>query len=128
MFQSEIEAREIMGVPTVFLNGERFAQGRMELAEIVGKIDKGAAAMDAPSSNAKEAFDVCSSSAVAPQAQLRRVCGAQTTSRTGVAAERFGGQVLDTVDIETTSPSRKPKARSSPPRWSAMCATTRWTS
>ena len=52
LFQGEIEAREIMGVPTVFLNGERFAQGRMELAEIVGKIDKGAAAKDAAKARA----------------------------------------------------------------------------
>src|SRR5690606_8403394 len=58
VFQQEIKDRQVMGVPTVFLNGERFGQGRMELAEIVGKIDSGAAARDAEKLNAKEAFDV----------------------------------------------------------------------
>ena len=58
VFQQEIADREIMGVPTVFLNGERFGQGRMELAEVVAKIDKGAGVRDAAKLNAKDAFDV----------------------------------------------------------------------
>jgi len=58
LFQNEIEAREIMGVPTVFLNGKLFGQGRMELAEIVAKLDQGAAAREAAKLNAKEPFDV----------------------------------------------------------------------
>ncbi|NUN61153.1 MAG: thioredoxin family protein, partial [Burkholderiaceae bacterium] len=99
VFQKEIEAREIMGVPTVFLNGERFAQGRMELAEIVGKIDKGAAAKDAAKLNAKEAFDVLIVGG-GPAGAAAAVYAARKGIRTGVAAERFGGQVLDTVDIE----------------------------
>ena len=99
LFQNEIEAREIMGVPTVFLNGERFAQGRMELAEIVGKIDKGAAAKDAAKLNAKEAFDVLIVGG-GPAGAAAAVYAARKGIRTGVAAERFGGQVLDTVDIE----------------------------
>ena len=99
LFQNEIEAREIMGVPTVFLNGERFAQGRMELAEIVGKIDKGAAAKDAAKLNAKDAFDVLIVGG-GPAGAAAAVYAARKGIRTGVAAERFGGQVLDTVDIE----------------------------
>ena len=99
LFQGEIEAREIMGVPTVFLNGERFAQGRMELAEIVGKIDKGAAAKDAAKLNAKEAFDVLIVGG-GPAGAAAAVYAARKGIRTGVAAERFGGQVLDTLGIE----------------------------
>jgi alkyl hydroperoxide reductase subunit F len=99
LFQNEIEAREIMGVPTVFLNGERFAQGRMELAEIVGKIDKGAGAREAAKLNAKEAFDVLIVGG-GPAGAAAAVYAARKGIRTGVAAERFGGQVLDTVDIE----------------------------
>ena len=99
VFQNEITDREIMGVPTVFLNGERFAQGRMELAEIVGKIDKGAAAKDAAKLNAKEAFEVLIVGG-GPAGAAAAVYAARKGVRTGIAAERFGGQVLDTVDIE----------------------------
>ena len=99
VFQKEIEAREIMGVPTVFLNGAHFGQGRMELAEIVGKIDTGAAAKDAAKLNAKEAFDVLIVGG-GPAGAAAAVYAARKGIRTGVAAERFGGQVLDTVGIE----------------------------
>ncbi len=58
LFQDEVKDREVMGVPTVFVNGERFGQGRMELAEIVAKVDTGAAAREAARDSAKEAFDV----------------------------------------------------------------------
>ena len=99
VFQEEIEAREVMGVPTVFLNGAHFGQGRMELAEIVGKIDTGAAAKDAAKLNAKEAFDVLIVGG-GPAGAAAAVYAARKGIRTGVAAERFGGQVLDTVGIE----------------------------
>lgn len=99
LFQDEITQREVMGVPTVFLNGERFGQGRMELAEIVGKLDKGAAAHEAAKLNAKDAFDVLIIGG-GPAGAAAAVYAARKGIRTGVAAERFGGQVLDTMDIE----------------------------
>jgi len=99
LFQSEIEAREIMGVPTVFVNGERFGQGRMELAEIVAKVDSGAAVREAAKISAKEAFDVLIVGG-GPAGAAAAVYAARKGIRTGIAAERLGGQVLDTVDIE----------------------------
>ena len=99
LFQKEIEAREIMGVPTVFLNGKLFGQGRMELAEIVAKLDQGAAAREAAKLNAKEPFDVLIVGG-GPAGAAAAVYAARKGIRTGVAAERFGGQVLDTLDIE----------------------------
>ena len=99
VFQKEIEAREIMGVPTVFLNGERFGQGRMELAEVVAKIDTGTGAREAAKLNAKEPFDVLIVGG-GPAGAAAAVYAARKGIRTGVAAERFGGQVLDTVGIE----------------------------
>lgn len=99
LFQDEITQREVMGVPTVFLNGERFGQGRMELAEIVGKLDKGAASHEASKLNAKDAFDVLIIGG-GPAGAAAAVYAARKGIRTGVAAERFGGQVLDTMDIE----------------------------
>ncbi|MBP7083755.1 MAG: alkyl hydroperoxide reductase subunit F [Giesbergeria sp.] len=99
VFQNEIEARGIMGVPTVFLNGERFGQGRMELAEIIAKLDTGSGARDAAKLNAKEAFDVLIVGG-GPAGAAAAVYAARKGIRTGVVAERFGGQVLDTVGIE----------------------------
>ncbi|NMM89416.1 alkyl hydroperoxide reductase subunit F [Rhodococcus sp. SRB_17] len=99
VFQQEIAEREIMAVPTVFLNGERFGQGRMELGEIVAKIDKGAVAREAAKLDAKDAFDVLIVGG-GPAGAAAAVYAARKGIRTGVAAERFGGQVLDTVDIE----------------------------
>lgn len=99
LFQKEVQAREVMGVPTVFVNGERFGQGRMELAEIVNKVDSGAAAREAAKISAKDAFDVLIVGG-GPAGAAAAVYAARKGIRTGVAAERFGGQVLDTVDIE----------------------------
>ncbi|MFC5521333.1 alkyl hydroperoxide reductase subunit F [Polaromonas jejuensis] len=99
LFQDEVEKREIMGVPTIFLNGERFGQGRMELAEIVSKVDSGAAVREAARLSAKGAFDVLIVGG-GPAGAAAAVYSARKGIRTGVAAERFGGQVLDTVDIE----------------------------
>lgn len=99
LFQDEIEKREIMGVPTIFLNGQHFSQGRMELAEIVGKIDTGAVARQARQLNAKDVFDVLIVGG-GPAGAAAAVYAARKGIRTGVVAERFGGQVLDTVDIE----------------------------
>jgi len=99
VFQNEIESRGIMGVPTVFLNGERFGQGRMELAEIVAKLDTGSAARDAAKLGEKAPFDVLIVGG-GPAGAAAAVYAARKGIRTGVVAERFGGQVLDTVGIE----------------------------
>jgi alkyl hydroperoxide reductase subunit F len=99
LFQQEVTDREVMGVPTVFVNGERFGQGRMELAEIVAKVDTGAAAREAAKISAKDAFDVLVIGG-GPAGAAAAIYAARKGIRTGIAAERLGGQVLDTVDIE----------------------------
>ncbi len=99
LFQGEVKEREVMGVPTVFVNGERFGQGRMELAEIVAKVDTGAVARAAAQISAKDAFDVLVVGA-GPAGAAAAIYAARKGIRTGIAAERVGGQVLDTVDIE----------------------------
>lgn len=99
LFQDEVKDREVMGVPTVFVNGERFGQGRMELAEIVAKVDTGAAAREAAKISAKDAFDVLVVGG-GPAGAAAAIYAARKGIRTGIAAERLGGQVLDTVDIE----------------------------
>ncbi len=99
LFQKEIEARKIMAVPVVFLNGEVFGQGRMTIEEIVAKLDTGAAARAAEAINAKEAFDVLVVGG-GPAGAAAAIYAARKGIRTGVVAERFGGQVLDTLAIE----------------------------
>ncbi|MCW5627021.1 MAG: alkyl hydroperoxide reductase subunit F [Burkholderiales bacterium] len=99
LFQEEVAERQIMAVPTIFLNGQPFGQGRMELAEIVGKIDSGAAKREAAKLNAKAPFDVLIVGG-GPAGAAAAIYAARKGIRTGVATERFGGQVLDTLAIE----------------------------
>lgn len=99
LFQDEVDARKIMAVPTLFLNGEVFGQGRMGVEEILAKIDTGAAARDAEKLNAKAPYDVLIVGG-GPAGAAAAVYAARKGVRTGVVAERFGGQVLDTLAIE----------------------------
>ena len=99
LFQDEVNERKIMAVPTVFLNGEPFGQGRMTLEEIIAKIDTGAAAREAEKLAAKDAFDVLVVGG-GPAGAAAAIYAARKGVRTGVVAERFGGQVLDTLAIE----------------------------
>ncbi|WP_236207752.1 alkyl hydroperoxide reductase subunit F [Pseudomonas tohonis] len=99
LFQDEVEQRQIMSVPSIYLNGELFSQGRMGVEEILAKIDTGASARDAEKLNAKDAFDVLVIGG-GPAGASAAIYAARKGIRTGVAAERFGGQVLDTMAIE----------------------------
>jgi NADH-dependent peroxiredoxin subunit F len=92
MFRDEVESRGVMAVPSVFLNGEPFAQ-------IVAKLDTGAAARDAARLAAKDPFDVLVVGG-GPAGASAAIYAARKGIRTGVVAERFGGQVLDTMAIE----------------------------
>ena len=99
LFQAEVEDRKIMAVPTIFLNGETFGQGRMELEQILAKLDSGAEAKAAEKISAKDAFDVLVVGG-GPAGAAAAIYAARKGIRTGIAAERFGGQVLDTMAIE----------------------------
>ena len=99
MFQDEVNNRKIMAVPTVFLNGEPFGQGRMTIEEIVAKLDVGAEKRDAEKISAKAPFDVLVIGG-GPAGAAAAIYAARKGIRTGVLAERFGGQVLDTMAIE----------------------------
>lgn len=99
LFQDEIRERQIMGVPTVFLNGTMFGNGRMDLEELLAKIDTSGAEREAKKIAAKDPFDVLIVGG-GPAGAAAAVYAARKGIRTGIAAERFGGQVLDTLGIE----------------------------
>ena len=99
LFQDEVEARQIMAVPMIFLNGQPFGSGRMEIGEILAKIDTGAAARDAAKLARKDVFDVLVVGG-GPAGAAAAVYAARKGIRTGIVAERVGGQTLDTLGIE----------------------------
>ena len=98
-FQEEVKERQVMAVPTVFLNGTEFGQGRMSLEEILAKIDSSGVEREAKKIAAKDPFDVLIVGG-GPAGAAAAVYAARKGIRTGVASERFGGQVLDTLGIE----------------------------
>lgn len=99
LFQDEVKERQIMAVPTVFLNGTEFGQGRLSLEEILAKIDTSGVAREAKKISAKDPFDMLIVGG-GPAGAAAAVYAARKGIRTGVASERFGGQVLDTLGIE----------------------------
>ena len=99
LFQDEVNNRNIMAVPTTYLNGEPFASGRMLVEEILAKVDTGASAKEAEKLNAKAPYDVLIVGG-GPAGASAAIYAARKGIRTGVVADRFGGQVMDTMAIE----------------------------
>ncbi|MCF8526888.1 MAG: alkyl hydroperoxide reductase subunit F, partial [Candidatus Nanopelagicales bacterium] len=99
LFQEEIDARQILAVPTVYLNDAVFESGRMSIEQIVARLDTGAQAKAAARLSEKEPFDVLVVGG-GPAGAASAIYAARKGIRTGIAAERFGGQVLDTMAIE----------------------------
>jgi NADH-dependent peroxiredoxin subunit F len=99
LFQDEVEARGVMAVPTVFLHGEPFDQGRMTLEQIIGRLDASATERAAEEIRGKEPFDVLVVGA-GPAGVASAIYAARKGIRTGMVGERLGGQVLDTMAIE----------------------------
>jgi NADH-dependent peroxiredoxin subunit F len=99
LFQNEVETRQIMAVPTMFMNGEVFGQGRSGVKEILAKLDSNAGARAAKALENKPVFDVLIVGG-GPAGAAAAIYSARKGIATGVVAERFGGQVLDTLAIE----------------------------
>lgn len=95
-FKEEVESKQVMAVPTVFLNGESFSSGRATLEEILAKLGS---APDASEFANKEPYDVLVVGG-GPAAASAAIYAARKGVRTGIVAERFGGQILDTASIE----------------------------
>ncbi|PEP82466.1 alkyl hydroperoxide reductase subunit F [Bacillus toyonensis] len=95
-FKEEVESKDIMAVPTVFLNGESFGSGRMTIEEILAKMGNGP---DASELSDKDPYDVLVVGG-GPAGASAAIYAARKGIRTGIVAERFGGQVMDTMGIE----------------------------
>ncbi|HDR7514574.1 alkyl hydroperoxide reductase subunit F [Bacillus mobilis] len=95
-FKEEVESKDIMAVPTVFLNSESFGSGRMTLEEILAKMGNGP---DASELSDKDPYDVLVVGG-GPAGASAAIYAARKGIRTGIVAERFGGQVMDTMGIE----------------------------
>lgn len=98
-YQEEVEERGVMAVPATFLNGESFYNGKMELAEILSRLDSNADARAAEKLAAKDPFEVLVVGG-GPAGAAAAIYTARKGFRTGIAAERFGGQLHDTLGIE----------------------------
>jgi alkyl hydroperoxide reductase subunit F len=105
-FQDEVEQRKIMAVPMVFQDDLHIGQGRMTLEEIIAKLDSNSAEKEAAKLNAKEAFDVLVIGG-GPAGGTAAIYAARKGIKTGIVAERFGGQVMDTMDIENFTTVQK---------------------
>ncbi len=99
LFQEEVERRDIMAVPMVFLNGQMFSSGRMSIEEILARLDTNSGEREAAKLNAQAPFEVLIIGG-GPAGAAAAVYAARKGIRTGVVAERFGGQTLDTLAIE----------------------------
>lgn len=99
IYHEEIETRQIMAVPSVFLNDTPFENGRMELEQILARIDTSGVEREAEKISAKEPFDVLVIGG-GPAGSSAAIYSARKGIRTGIVAERFGGQVMDTLAIE----------------------------
>lgn len=99
LFQDEVNARKVMAVPTIYLNGTEFGAGRMGVDEILPKLDSGVVAREAQKLDAKAAYDMLIVGG-GPAGASAAIYAARKGIRTGIVADRFGGQVMDTMGIE----------------------------
>lgn len=103
-FQALVKERGVLSVPTVFANGEVLHQGRITqegLAELIfKKFSTGDVKLDTSSLKTYEdLFDLVVVGA-GPAGVSASLYAARKGLRTAIVAERIGGQVLDTAQID----------------------------
>ncbi|AUT04868.1 Alkyl hydroperoxide reductase subunit [Streptococcus parauberis] len=96
MFQDEVKERGIMAVPTVYLDNQVFSSGRTTVEQLLEKIT-GPASAD--NFSEKGVYDVLVIGG-GPAGNSSAIYAARKGLKTGLLAETFGGQVMETVGIE----------------------------
>ncbi|MFC4770806.1 alkyl hydroperoxide reductase subunit F [Enterococcus hermanniensis] len=96
MYQQEVDEKHVMAVPTVFLNNEELASGRLSIEQILAKV---AGPLPADEFETKEVFDVLVVGG-GPAGASSAIYAARKGIKTGMVVETFGGQVLETLGIE----------------------------
>ncbi|WP_194868104.1 alkyl hydroperoxide reductase subunit F [Pseudoalteromonas sp. PPB1] len=99
LFPDEVAQRNVLAVPSVFLNGELFSQGAITLSDVLAKLDNTLSEQQALALGQKSVFDVLVVGG-GPAGAAAAIYSARKGLNTGVVAERFGGQVADTMSIE----------------------------
>lgn len=95
-YKEEVESKDVMAVPTVYLNGEEFTGGRQTVQSLLEKLGAG---VDASELSDKAPYDVLVVGG-GPSGASAAIYAARKGIRTGLVADRFGGQVQDTLGIE----------------------------
>src|SRR5690625_5291118 len=96
VYKEEVEKKNILAVPTVYVNGEEFSGGRITADEILTKLGAGP---DVAELDSKAPFDILVVGG-GPGGASAAIYAARKGIRTGIVAERFGGQIQDTATIE----------------------------
>ena len=101
LFQEDIAAKNIQGVPAVYLNGEPFANGKIDTARLVAKLlerypDLARAAAPAEALPLQDVVVIGGG----PAGSAAAIYAARKGLKVTVVADRIGGQVNDTMDIE----------------------------
>lgn len=102
LFQEQVDANNIQGVPAVFLNGKPFANGLIDTAKLIGKLQEQFPDLLAEADDDAEQLEQQDVTIIG--AGPAGVAAAIYTARKGLkvtmVADRIGGQVKDTQDIE----------------------------
>ena len=96
MYQNEITEKQVLAVPTVYLNGQEFASGRMTLEQIIEQIT---GSQTVTPSSESTPYDVLVIGG-GPAASSAAIYAARKGIRTGLVADSLGGQVIETWGIE----------------------------
>lgn len=99
LFQDEVEALKIQGVPSVFADGELLHVGRGEFGELLAKLEARYGVDDSSIDSTVKHFDVIVAGG-GPAGVAAAIYSARKGLRVAVVAERIGGQVKETVGIE----------------------------
>lgn len=100
VFQELIEKRDIQGVPSVYLNGELFANGKVDTASLVDKLlEKYPHIAEGGSQEAMPLQDVIVIGG-GPAGVSAAIYSARKGLNVTLIADRIGGQVKDTMGIE----------------------------